>query len=108
MTVSFFEKYIYCAFTYSGIRKLYYTYNTQYKQKIDNKVEKRPILYSHHVIHFLFAGTMGIGLAPNHLINDIERMEMYIRDIKPFSKPYSKYYDDIDFYSVLLDNHKVE
>jgi hypothetical protein len=108
MTTTFFEKYIFCAFSYSGMRKLYYTWNVQYKKKIDNKVEKRPILYSHRIIHFLFAGTIGIALAPVHLTNDIERLEMYIRNIKPFSKSYPKYYDDINFYTVLRDIHNIE
>ncbi len=71
---------------YSGIRKLLYTYNTQYKQKD----EVRPILYSHHLIHFVFAGTMGI--------------EMYVRNIKPFPNAYSK--EDKDFFTVLWDHHR--
>jgi len=95
------EKYISYAFMYGGIRKLLYTYNTQYKQKD----EVRPILYSHHLIHFVFGGTMGIGLAPMYLLNDMERIEMYVRNIKPFSNAYSKE-DDKDFFTVLWDHHR--
>ena len=40
------NRYFCYAFTYSGLRKLVYTYDTQYTQKIDNKIETRPILYS--------------------------------------------------------------
>jgi len=66
-----YEKYIASVFTYSGIRKLIYTYDIKYRQKIDNKIEE------HRVIHFLFAGLMGIGLAPMHFVNDLERLERY-------------------------------
>jgi hypothetical protein len=106
MKISFTEKYLCFAFTYSGIRKLFYTYNTKYTQKIDNKIEERPILYTHHFIHFLFAAVMGVGLTPVHLANDIERLEMYFRNIKSF--PNKKYHTDTDFYTVLLDEHRVQ
>lgn len=105
-TASLFEKYICCAFTYNGIRKLVYTYDTKYKQKINNQIEERPILYSHCVIHFLFAGIMGIGMAPYNLFNDIERLEMKVRNIPPMTNtPINNYQD---FYTVLWDQHKFE
>ncbi len=106
MKLSFLEKYFTMAFTYSGLRKLIYTYDLQYKQKINNKIEERPILYTDKVIHFLFAGVMGIGLAPKHFLNDMERLEMYVRNIKCFSNCCSKN-NDIDFYTVLWDEHNV-
>lgn len=113
MSSTVFEKYILTSFMYGGIRKLFYTYDTQYKQKIDNKVIERPILYSHRVVHFIFAGIMSIGLSPMHLFNDISRLEMYMRKITPFPNNYpTTYYnwnnDDKDFYTVLWDEHKCD
>ena len=108
MKISIIEKYFYFAFTYSGIRKVFYTYDTKYKQKIDHKEEEMPILYTHRIVHFLFAGIMGLGLAPTHLVNDIERLEIYVRNIKPLSPITCKLSNDIDFYTVLWDQHKAE
>ena len=106
MSHSFIEKYLCGAFTYSALRKLYYTYDSQYVQLIDNKIETRPILYSHRVVHALFAGIMGVGLAPAHFLNDVERVELCLRNIKPFPIHDRKYHNDTDFYTVLWDQHK--
>jgi hypothetical protein len=105
--MSFYEKYFLSAIAYGGIRKLIYTYDTKYTQKIGNKIEQRPILYSHRIVHCLFAGFMGIGLTPVYILNDIERLEMYIRNIKPFPQQ-CKYHTDVDFHTILFDYHRVE
>jgi len=93
--------YMVFSFTYSSIRKLYYTYDIKYKKII----EERPILYIHKFFHVLFAGGVGIYIAPFHLINDIERIEMYARNIKPFKED-NKTNENITFLSVLLDIDK--
>lgn len=103
--VSILERYLYFAFAYGGLRKIAYTWNTQYKQKVKDKVELRPILYSHRMMHFLLGGISGVWLAPIHICNDIERLEMYVRNIKPFSSA-TDVNEDIDFYTVLMDMHK--
>jgi hypothetical protein len=99
--------YILLSFSYSSIRKLYYTYDIKYKKTINGKIEERPILYTHRFLHLLFAGGTGIYIAPIHLINDIERIEMYARDIKPFKED-NKTEKTITFFSVLFDSHDID
>jgi hypothetical protein len=101
-----FPNYILFSFSYSSIRKLYYTNDIKYKKITKEKIEERPILYIHKFIHLLFAGVTCIYITPLHLINDIERIEMYTRNIKPFEEN-NKKNEDITFLSVLLDTHEV-
>ncbi len=96
-------KYFVSVFSHSGLRKLYYTYDTKYEQKNENIIITRPILYTHRIIHCLFAGIMGIGLAPMYF----EHIEIYIRNIAPVPK-HSKHYEENNFYTVLWDMHKSE
>jgi hypothetical protein len=99
--------YILFTFSYSSLRKLYYTNDIKYKKIIEEKIEERPILYIHKFIHILFAGAIGVYIAPFHIINDIERIEMYTRNIKPFKED-NKTNENITFLSVLLDTHFID
>ena len=99
------NKYIYTTFLYSGIRKLIYTYDTKYREHINHEIVERPILYTHHLSHFLFAGISGIGLAPIHLFHDISMFEMKLRNIQPLPDSKNSKLYDVDFMSVMLDLH---
>lgn len=95
------------AFSYSAIRKLYYTNNLKYRKYIDDKIEERPILYTDKIGHVIFGGIIGMYSFPIILYSDISKIEMYLRDIKPFSDDkYTKNQKkDINYLSVLLDVH---
>lgn len=101
----FLSKYISASFLYSGCRKLYYTYDLQYKKTIQNKIETRPILYSHRLLHFIGGGIFGIYLFPLNIINDLENIEIYIRKIKPYPKEDYMEGMDINFYTIMIDDH---
>jgi hypothetical protein len=99
--------YMLFTFSYSSLRKLYYTKDIKYKKIIEEKMEERPILYIHKFIHTLYAGIVGIYIAPFHLINDIERFEMYARNIKPFKED-NNINKSVTFLTVLLDSHAID
>lgn len=98
------EKFGGFAFSYTAFRKLYYTKDLKYRKIIDDKIEERPILYSDKLGHFVFGGSIGMWSFPILLYSDISKVEMYLRDIKPFPKVYNKY-REIDYMSVLFDDH---
>jgi len=102
--MGFFNKFCGIAFSYSAFRKLYYTKDVKYRQYYDNKIEERPILYCDKFGHFVFGGCMGILSFPILLLSDISKVEMYLRDIKPFQKN-DNIKRDIDYVSVLFDYH---
>lgn len=93
------------SFLYSGFRKLYYIKDLKYRQCIDDKIEERPILYTDKLGHFVFGGCIGMWSFPILLFSDISKIEMYLRNIKPFPEyNYSKY-KNINYLSVLFDYH---
>jgi hypothetical protein len=102
--MGFFNKFCGIAFSYSAFRKLYYTKDVKYRQYYDNKIEERPILYCDKLGHFVFGGCMGMLSFPILLLSDISKVEMYLRDIKPFQKN-DNIKRDIDYVSVLFDYH---
>ena len=100
--MGFFEK-----FLYSACRKLYYTKDLKYRKYINDKIEERPILYSDKLGHFIFGGCVGMWSFPILLFSDISKVEMYLRDIKPF--PEDQYIinknKNVNYLSVLFDYH---
>jgi hypothetical protein len=102
--MGYFDKFLGIAFSYSAFRKLYYTKDVKYRQYYDNKIEERPILYCDKLGHFVFGGCMGMLSFPILLLSDISKVEMYLRDIKPFPKN-DNIKRDIDYVSVLFDYH---
>ena len=103
--MEFFNKFCGIAFSYSAFRKLYYTKDIKYRQCYNNKIEERPILYCDKLGHFVFGGCIGMFSFPILFYSDISKVEMFLRDIKPFQE-----YDyiknrDINYLSVLFDYH---
>jgi hypothetical protein len=103
--MGFFNKFCGIAFSYSAFRKLYYTKDIKYRQCYDNKIEERPILYCDKLGFFVFGGGIGMWSFPLLLFSDISKVEMYLRDIKPFSKNDKMKNRDINYLSVLFDDH---
>lgn len=96
-------KYISIASIYGAIRKLYYTRNMEYKIEINNKIETKPILYTHYMMFGIMHGFTGIYYFPFNIINDIEKIEMYARNIKQL--PNKDKNKPIDYLDILLDYH---
>lgn len=103
--MGFFEKFFGIAFSYTAFRKLYYTKDLKYKKCFDDKIEERPILYSDKFGHFIFGGSIGMWSFPILLFSDISKVEMYLRDIKPFPEDNKIKNRDINYLSVLFDYH---
>ena len=103
--MGFFQKVGSIAFTYSAFRKIYYTKDLKYRERINDKIEERPILYSDKLGHFVFGGCIGMWSFPILLYSDISKVEMYLRNIKPFPEDNYLKYRSINYLSVLFDYH---
>lgn len=103
--MGFFEKIGSIAFSYSACRKLYYTKDLKYRQCINDKIEERPILYTDKLGHFVFGGCIGMWSFPILLFSDISKIEMFLRDIKPFPEEEYTKNKNVNYLSVLFDYH---
>lgn len=106
-------KYVIAAFSYSAIRKLCYTWNTEYCKTTYDKdtntltTKYSPILITDRIVHSTLAGLVGIYLTPWNVAKDIRRMEVAMR-----GKSWEDYTEttpqwstprDLDFVGVMLD-----
>ena len=106
MATSFIKKYIGITFSYGALRKLYYTYDSEYKVKINDIIYTQPILYSDRFLHLVYAGIGGIYITPFNLSADINRFELYMRNIKKLpANDDNKEFKNVNFLNILLDNH---
>lgn len=106
MATSFINKYIGITFSYSALRKLYYTYDSEYKVKINDIIYTQPILYSDRFLYSIYAGIIGIYIAPFNLSYDINHLELYMRNIKKLpDSDYNKIFKNVNFLNILFDNH---
>ena len=103
--MGFFDKFLGIAFSYSAFRKLYYTKDLKYRKNINDKIEERPILYTDKLGLFVLGGSIGMWKFPILLLSDISKVEMYLREIKPFSEDNKIKNKEINYLSVLLDDH---
>ena len=103
--MGFFNKFCGIAFSYSAFRKLYYTKDLKYRKNINDKIEERPILYSDKLGLFVFGGCIGMWSFPILLFSDISKVEMYLREIKPFSEDNKIKNKEINYLSILFDDH---
>lgn len=101
--IPFLYKYVLTAFTYGAARKLWYTRDMEYKIQINDKIETTPILYTHYMKFGVIHGIIGIYNFPFNIINDIEKIEMYVRNIKQL--PNNDKNKTINYMDVMLDHH---
>jgi hypothetical protein len=103
--MGYFDKFLGIAFSYSAFRKLYYTKDLKYRKNINDKIEERPILYTDKLGFFVFGGCIGMWSFPILLFSDISKVEMYLREIKPFSEDNKIKNKEINYLSILFDDH---
>ncbi len=103
------DLYCKCAFVYSGIRKLVYTWNTKYQDIVYDQnhtkiMTTRPILCVDRCMHFLYSGFLGIPLTPLYILCDIRQIEMIIHNIKRPLK-FQHLSEGKGFLDVMMDQH---
>lgn len=98
-------KYISFAAIYGAARKIWYLRNMEYKIEINDKIETRPILYTHYVMFGIMHGFIGIYYLPFHILNDLEKIESYCRNIKQLPKKTNKTNKTVEFMDLLIDYH---
>jgi len=103
------DLYCKCAFVYSGVRKLVYTWGTKYQDIVYDQnhtkiITTKPILYVDRCVHFLYSGFLGIPLAPLYILCDIRKIEMIIHNIK-LSHKFQHLSEGKGFLDVMMDQH---